>query len=426
MNMNSRHFSPPQTGFLGLGTVNLPLRFVTGVALVVAGALLVFFLLMQPPLAELRAMASFLTGTAVISVITVYGLYRLGWLQRSPRVSWFLLGGYILSSLLTFLNVWVTARLMFASPHDLLLATILLLFAGGIAVSLGYFLSMALTDAITPLTRAAQAIAQGELDVRVPVVGRNEIAQLAQAFNEMADQLEEAAQKQEELDLLRRELLAWVGHDLRTPLASIRAIVEALADGMVQDQATVQRYLHTAQRDIRSLSGLIDDLFQLAQLDAGGLPLNRQLNSISDLISDTLESFTPVAAQAGITLVGAAESGVDPVAIDAQQIGRVLANLVRNAIRHTPPGGKIHVSASRTAQGVLVEVVDTGEGIDPAHLPHIFQQFYRGEKSRNRATGGSGLGLAIAKGIVEAHGGHIGVESSPGVGSRFFFVLPRG
>ncbi len=425
MNMNSRHFSSPQMGSLSLRTVNLPLRFVTGVALVVAGALLIFFLLMQPPLAELRAMASFLTATAVVSVVVAYSLYRLGWLQRSPRVSWFLLGGYVLSSLLTFLNVWVTARLMFASPHDLLLATILLLFAGGIAVALGYFLSMALTDAITPLTRAAQAIAQGELGTRVPVVGRNEIAQLALAFNEMADQLEEAAQKQEELDLLRRELLAWVGHDLRTPLASIRAIVEALADGMVHDQGTVERYLRTAQRDIRSLSGLIDDLFQLAQMDAGGLRLDRQLNSISDLVSDTLESFSPVAAQAGITLVGAAEPGVDPVLIDAQQIGRVLTNLVRNAIRHTPPGGKIHVSATSTTGGVLVEVVDTGEGIDPAHLPHIFQQFYRGEKSRNRATGGSGLGLAIAKGIVEAHGGRIGVESSPGVGSRFFFVLPR-
>jgi signal transduction histidine kinase len=425
MNTDSSQFSSTGVTVAKLRAITLPLRFVAGVILVVAITLGIFFILMQPQLAELRAMAWFLTLTAAVSTVAVYGLYRLGWIQRSPRIRWTLLAGYALSSVLTFLNVWVTARLMFASPHDLLLATILLVFAGGIAMSIGYFLSASVTDSIAPLTGAAEAIAEGELGVRVPVVGSNEIAQLARSFNEMAAKLEEAAAKQEELELLRRELLAWVGHDLRTPLASIQAIVEALADGVVTDPETVRRYLLTAQRDIRSLSGLIDDLFQLAQIDAGGLPLNRQRNSISDLISDTLESFSALAAQNNITLVGAAQSGVDPIFIDAQQISRVLANLVRNAIRHTPQGGKVHVSASRTATGVLVEVIDTGEGISAENLPHIFEQFYRGEKSRNRATGGSGLGLAIAKGIVEAHGGEIGVESVPGVGSRFFFTLPR-
>jgi signal transduction histidine kinase len=263
----------------------------------------------------------------------------------------------------------------------------------------------------------------------VAVRGNDEMASLAQTFNEMAAQLEEAAQQRRELDQLRRNLIAWAGHDLRTPLASIRAIVEALADGVVDDPETVDRYLHTAQRDIRSLSVLIDDLFELAQLEAGGLRLELGLNSISDLISDTMESFSELAARQGVTLEGSVEPGVDPVVMDAQQIGRVLANLVGNALRHTPAGGTVQVQAAPTpastgTEGVQVQVRDSGEGIHPEDLPHVFDRFYRGEKSRNRSSGGAGLGLAIAKGIVEAHGGRISVESTAGQGACFTFVLP--
>jgi signal transduction histidine kinase len=314
---------------------------------------------------------------------------------------------------------------MFASQHDLLLATVLLLFAGGIAMSLGYFFSAALTGEILILNQAAKEIAQGNLNVRVPVTGRNEMAELAHSFNEMAEQLEAAARKQRELDTLRRDLVAWVGHDLRTPLTSIRVLLEALADGVVDDPTTVQRYLQTAQRQIRSLSVLIDDLFEMAELDAGGLGLEQHPNSISDLVSDTLESFSALAAQQGVTLVGSVEPGIDPVSMDAGKIGRVLANLVSNALKHTPAGGTVQMLALGVAEGVQVEVRDTGEGINPRDLPRIFDQFYRGEKSRSRDTGGSGLGLAIAKGIVEAHGGRVGVESSPSEGTRFFFTLPK-
>jgi len=403
-----------------------PLLFIAGVVLTVALALVIFYVLMQPPMNEIGAMASFLSITAVVSVAAGYGAYRMGWINRSPRVSWTLLGGYALSSVLTFINVWVTARLMFASQHDLLLATVLLLFAGGIAMSLGYFLSTALTDNIVTLNRAAQQIARGNLQVQIRVTGRNEMAELARTFNEMAAQLEAAARKQRELDILRRDLVAWVGHDLRTPLTSIRVILEALADGVVEDPATVQRYLETAQRHIRALSALIDDLFEMAQLDAGGLPLERHPNSISDLISDTLETFSALAARQGVTLEGSVPAGIDPVCMDAQKIGRVLANLVGNALRHTPAGGVVQMRASVEAEGVRVEVRDSGEGISPQDLPYLFEQFYRGEKSRSRDTGGSGLGLAIAKGIVEAHGGCIGVESTPGRGACFFFNLPMG
>ena len=405
--------------------ISLPLLFAGGVALTVALALLIFYLLMRPPMSDLGAMAAFLTITAVVSIAAGYGAYRSGWITRSPHVSWTLLGGYALASVLTFVNVWVTARLMFASQHDLLLATVLLLFAGGIAMSLGYFVSTALTDEIVTLNRAAKEIAQGNLGVRVPVDGNNEMADLARTFNEMAAQLEAAARKQRELDILRRDLVAWIGHDLRTPLTSIRVLVEALADGVVDDPTTVQRYLQTAQRHIRSLSILIDDLFELAELDAGGLSLEQHPESISDLISDTLETFSALAARQGVKLEGSVSPGTDLVCMDAQKIGRVLANLVSNALQHTPTGGSVQIRASAMAENVQVEVRDTGEGISTEDLPHVFEQFYRGEKSRSRDTGGSGLGLAISKGIVEAHDGRIWVASSGrGQGATFAFTLP--
>jgi signal transduction histidine kinase len=400
------------------------LRFLGAVALTLALALGIFFLLMRPPTADLGLMTLFLAVTALISVSAGYGAYRLGWIHRSPRISWVLLGSYALASVLTFLNVWVTARLMFASEHDLLLATVLLLFAGGIAISVGYFLSAALTDRIVTLDAAAKEVAKGRLSVRVPVTGNDEMASLARTFNQMAVKLEETANKQQELDMLRRNLIAWAGHDLRTPLASVRAIVEALADGMVEDAATVERYLQTAQRELLSLSLLVDDLFELSQLEAGGLRLERSLNSISDLLSDTVESFSELAARKEVTLQGGAEPGVDPVLMDVQLVGRAVSNLLGNALRHTPPGGSVQVHASKVADGVMVEIRDTGGGISADDLPHVFDRFYRGEKSRSRATGGAGLGLTIAKGIVEAHGGRIGIESSVDQGTCIFFVLP--
>ncbi|MGD0611473.1 MAG: HAMP domain-containing sensor histidine kinase [Anaerolineales bacterium] len=398
-------------------------RYLLGVLLILAVSLVIFTLVMKPPMAEIRLMAVFLLITAIISSLAGYGAYRLGWISYSPALRWTLLAGYALSSVLTFFNVWLTARLMFASQHDLLLAIVLLVFAGGMAMALGYFLSSALTDRIYLLQQGAERLARGELAARVPVSGRDEVAALAAAFNQMASRLQAAAEKQHEVEQLRTDLIAWVGHDLQTPLASIRAILEALADGVVTDPQAVQRYLATAQRAVRSLSELIDDLFQMAQLDAGGLTLDRSDNSLSDLISDTLESFSALAAGQGIALAGSVAADVDPVFMDAARIGRVLSNLVGNALRYTPKGGRVEVHASRKGQKVEVTVSDTGEGIREEDLPYIFDRFYRGEKSRNRALGGAGLGLAIARGILQAHGGEIRAESLPGQGTRFIFQL---
>jgi signal transduction histidine kinase len=279
-----------------------PLGFALGVLLVLLVSLLIFNLIMSPPAADFRQMGLFLSITAVISVVAGYVVYRMGWASQTPSIRWALLGGYALSSILTFLNVYLTARLMFASQHDLLLATVLLIFAGGIAMVLGYFLSNTITDRIQRLQQAAVQISKGDLDIKVDEQGKDEVAALAHSFNEMTAKLEAAAVQQKELEQLRSDLIAWVSHDLQTPLTSVRAILEALADGVAEDPQTQERYLRTAQRNIQSLSVLIDDLFQMAQLDTGGLPLEREWGSITDLISDTLESFRQMAENQSVNL----------------------------------------------------------------------------------------------------------------------------
>ena len=407
-----------------LSQPSMPTRFLIGILIILAISLGFFAILMLPPLRELGLMALYLSGTALISGSVGYVAYRFGWINFSPTLRWTLLGGYALASILTFLNVWFSARMMFASEHDLLLAIILLVFASGIAMVLGYFLSSTVTERIQLLQGAAEKLAEGDLKTRVPVQGHDEVAMLANTFNQMAEQLQAADQKQRELESLRRDLIAWVSHDLQTPLTSMRAILEALSDGIVEDPETVKRYLNTAQRDVRNLSALIDDLFQMAQLDAGGFPLHRAEASLSDLVSDTLESFTELAKQQEVMLEGNVDSDVDPVMMDTQAIGRVLNNLIGNALRHTSNQGRVSVWVRRATQGVEVTVSDTGTGIRVEDLPHIFERFYRGEKSRNRGTGGAGLGLAIARGIVQAHGGEIKVESQIGKGTQFTFHIP--
>lgn len=402
----------------------MPLRLILGIFLIIVISLGIFTVLMSPRSNELGLMALFLGITAFVSALAGYLAYRFGWINLSPTLRWTLLGGYALASILTFFNVWFSAQLMFASKHDLLLAIVLLLFAGGIAMILGYFLSSTVTERILSLKRAAEKLANGDLQTRVPVNGRDELSALSITFNQMAEQLQAADQKQRDLEIMRRDLVAWASHDLQTPLASMRAILEALADGVVDEPDMIKRYLNTAQKDVMSLSALMDDLFQMSQLDAGGFPLNRAPSSLSDLVSDTLESFSELAYRESVTLEGNVESDVDPVYMDTQAIGRVLNNLISNALRHTSAGGEIKVHAWRNALGLEVSVRDSGEGIHAEDIPHIFERFYRGEKSRNRGTGGAGLGLAIARGIVRAHGGDIRVESQAGKGTQFTFHIP--
>lgn len=401
------------------GSSHSALRLLGGIAVIVAISLAIFYAWMRPPMSDLGHMAQFLAVTALISGLVGYVAYRFGWLERSPSLRWTLLGGYALASLLTFFNVWITARLMFASEHDLLLGTVLLFFATGIAMVLGSFISNAITGRLSRLDGAARELQAGNLSVQVPVAGSDEIADLARAFNQAAARLEQAEIHQRELELLRRDLIAWAGHDLRTPLTSVRLLVEALADGMIRDPGTSQRYLEQARKQIDQLAALIDDLFEVSQLDAGGMPLHLEQASLSDLISDTLESFSELAARHGVNLSGGTPPEASPIRMDIQRIGRVLNNLVGNALRHTPRGGSVTVESAVCPGWLRVTVSDTGEGISADDLPHVFDRFYKSADSR-----GTGLGLTIARNLVLAHGGEISAASEAGKGTTMRFRLP--
>jgi signal transduction histidine kinase len=286
---------------------------------------------------------------------------------------------------------------------------------------------MPLSSRIERVRAGTERIAGGQLGSEVRVEGHDEVASLAKDFNRMARALEEALEREREMEKARRDLIAAVSHDLRTPLASTRALIEALADGVAADPQTEGRYLSSASRELMHLSRLVDDLFELARIDAGVLQLTLEEVSLHDLISDTISSFQPQANQRGVRLVGEVARDVDPVLANPSRLQRVLHNLVSNALRHTPAEGTVALRATPEGEEVRVEVADTGEGITAEDLPRVFERSFRGEQSRTRpkkdGSPGAGLGLAITRGLIEAHGGTMDVESDLGHGSRFRFTL---
>lgn len=383
---------------------------------------------MNPPSGDLVYLAVLLGITSLVSAAIGFISQRMGWWRRLPHLNQTLVLGYILAGGLALINIWVTARLMFIDQHDLALGTLLLIFAGGVSIAFGFFLSNSITQDLKDLVEGAEEISQGNFDTRVEVEGEDEIAQLGQAFNEMAIQLEKADAEKRALEEARRNLIAWASHDLRTPLTSLKVMLDALAEGVVDDPATVNRYLQQSQNEVSRMSVLINDLFELAQLDVGNQELVFEWITLSDLISDTLESFAVQAAAQGVSLDGSVTAQVDPVWAAPDKLSRILGNLLVNALRYTSEGGSIQLHAELVNDRVQVEVRDSGMGIQPEELPYIFDPFYRVENSRPRngdKSGGVGLGLAIVKGLVEAHDGKIWVESDPGQGTLFTFTLPK-
>jgi signal transduction histidine kinase len=399
------------------------LILVTGIVVALAVTALLFMTLMQPPLAEMRALISTLALTSLLSLGLGYLLYRRGW-ARSTSLLRTLSMTYVWAALLILFNVGILQQQMFVSQHDLILGGVLLLFAGIIATTFGIFVATSVSDDLRQISSTAQSLADGDLSARVSVGGRDDVAQVGIAFNEMAGQLQQVDKQREELDRLRRDLIAWASHDLRTPLTSIRVRVEALNDGMIEDAASQERFYRGILSDVLALDTLIDDLLELAQLDAGGLQLEMALSSLGELISDCLDRFQPVAEKRGIGIKATINTDVDPVRLNATKISRVLDNLLSNALRYTPQGGRVVVTAGRSKDGVQVTVEDNGPGFDVDDIPRLFEQFYRGEQARSRATGGAGLGLAIARGIVEAHDGRIWAENVPDGGACIGFYLP--
>lgn len=400
---------------------------VIGSIAAVGVAIVMIIAALNPPMRDIQLLTLIMSGTATITVVVAYVIYHREIMDWFTSLRWTVLATCLLSVALTFMNVWVTARLMFISSHDFVLTTALLMFAGTISAIAGFVISGTMIKRIYTLTYAAERLANGDLQTRLAIQGRDELAQLGRTFNTMAAALQEVDDQKRQLEQTRRALIAWVSHDLRTPLAAIRAMNEAIIDGVVSDTETVDRYHGSIQKEVQHLSHLIDDLFELAQLDTGHLKISREKASIRDLLSDMLGGISAQAEKQKIKVTGRVADNIEWVHMAADKIQRVVYNLLDNAIRHTPPGGEVTLRARQIDDRICVEIHNTGETINTADLPHIFKSFYRGEPSRTRSTDGyrgTGLGLAIARGFVEAHDGEIWVESEAGKGTTFAFTLP--
>lgn len=288
------------------------------------------------------------------------------------------------------------------------------LLAAGIALILTFVLSRRISSPIGTLAATARRLGQGELSQRVELEDRGEVRELAQAFNAMADDLERAEQ-------LRRNLVADVAHELRTPLSNIQGYLEAICDGVMQPDGATIRSLN---EEVALLSRLVEELQELSLAEGGELKLVYQEEDIGELIRRAAALWQPQVMARGLSLSLDLPEELPPVNIDWQRISQVLHNLLENAVVHTGNGGIITVAATDQGDWVEVSVSDTGEGIPDQDLPNIFERFYRVDRSRARATGGTGLGLTIAKRLVEAHGGKIEATSKLGKGSRFSFTIP--
>ena len=371
-----------------------------------------------------------LVVVALAALPILFVALQLGLLERVRHIRLKLFIACLVGQIGALVAAVVAARFSGAMPaikppNDGLFA-VLLVYAASLSLALAFVLAGSMTAVLARIRAGAARIAEGDLATRIETGARDELAELAADLNLMASRLDAAARQERRMEQSRRELIAAVSHDLRTPLAAIRATIEAITDGVVSDEETVRRYLRTMHEGTKELSRLIDDLFELSRIDAGALHLEPEPAALGDLVSDTLERMRPQADARGVILSGFAEIDLPPVVLDTRQIGRVLTNLVGNALRHTSSHGRVEVSARRDGPSVRVDVVDTGEGIAAADLPHLFERFYRGDKSRSRESGGAGLGLAICKGIVEAHGGAIWAEPVQPHGARFSFTLPSG
>ncbi|MDQ2895521.1 MAG: ATP-binding protein [Actinomycetota bacterium] len=283
------------------------------------------------------------------------------------------------------------------------------------AFVLSWVVSARVVRPVRTLASAAQHIARGAHGARVPVRGTDELAQLAGAFNEMAASLQRAEET-------RRQLLADVAHELRTPLATVESYLEALADGVLPAD---EENWGAIRAETARLNRLVDDLQQVSRAEAHQLDLHPTPTSPAALVDDAVRAAGPAYATKGVALDAQNESRLPAVEVDGERIAEVLANLLANALRHTPSGGHVHASARRDGELVEIALTDNGEGISAQHLDRIFERFYRADPARSRASGGSGIGLAIVRAIIEAHGGTVAATSEGiGRGATFTLQLP--
>lgn len=323
------------------------------------------------------------------------------------------------------IGAWAGARAMFLSNHDLGALAVMLLAAGAVGVGAALLLGRRVGRISRSLAEVARTLGDGNGNVAsgsAPPPAPQELARLRAELDLTSTRLEEAGVRERALDASRRELVAWVSHDLRTPLAGIRAVIEALEDGVVQDAETIARYHTTVREEADRLAELVDDLFELSRTQAGVLRLHLERVSLGDLVSDAIAGAAPTAAAKGVRLEGRLDRQSPSLSVSAHEVLRALRNIIENAIRHTPSDGTVIVEAGLDAGHAYVSVADDGGGIPEPDLVRVFDVAFQGDVARTPGTG-AGLGLAIARGLIEAHQGEVTVRNQDG-GARFTVRLP--
>lgn len=349
------------------------------------------------------------TALAVGVLTLAVGLGAVVLLRLLPSLRLQLAGLAALSVCLPLASVLLSGWVAFHMGDDV---KILAVSAGSatVAVIAGLVLARSISRSVERVRDASAQVAAGDLSVRAPESGPAEVADLAASFNEMAASLER-------LFDARRELVAWASHDLRTPLANMQAMLEALEDGLVTAGAATP----VLREQVALLTSLVDDLFELARIDAGALTLELRDALLEPVVGSCLRGVEADARRRGIGLAATVAEDVS-ARCAPEKVERVLFNLLTNALRHTPSDGSVAVRVEQVDREVHVTVEDTGEGLDDEARRRMFDRFWRADPSRSAR--GSGLGLAIARGLVEAHGGRIWAEDRPGGGARVSFTLP--
>jgi signal transduction histidine kinase len=327
----------------------------------------------------------------------------------------------IVAVAVTGANLVLLYTRMAVSHHDTVVVVTLLCYSLAAGLAVAIVLARRSSGAVGRLEVTAEAIGRGDLEARVGRLDAGaELDALANTLDDMAAKLAEAQSRERAAESTRRDLIAAVSHDLRTPLASLRAMVEALDEGVVTDPASVERYVREMRRSTTQLSVLVDDLFEFAQLDAGAIAAETRRVRLDDVVASAVAAVEPSVREKGLRL--SMDLGDAADATCSPRLARVLQNLLVNAVRHTPADGAVSIRATRNEDRLAVAVEDTGEGIATEDLERVFEPFFRADPSRSGA--GAGLGLALAKRIVETLGGRISAEPATPTGARFALEVP--
>ena len=316
--------------------------------------------------------------------------------------------------------VLAAAELMFVSNHDALMVSAIVLAAALVALRAAHVAAARVVSEVADVRDVLRAVGDGQREQRATAGAARELTELAAEANSMIERLASEERRRDASDTARRDLVAAISHDLRTPMTSLRLMVDAVEDDLV-DADTLPRYLAAMRTHVTALGSMIDDLFELSRLEAGDLEWSIRQVELCELVEEAVAAMGPEAESKGVAVAADLPHLPRPARADPEKLQRVLFNLIRNAIHHTPPDGSVTVRAEDAGEWIEVEVADTGDGICAEERERVFEPFVRGEASRSR--GGAGLGMAISRAIVEGHGGRIWLADSD-AGTRVRFVIP--